>query len=217
MGQKINPISFRTGITQGWQSRWFVSNSEYKKLLLEDVKIRKALLAKLTLAGIQNVEIERLPRAITVRLRVSRPGAVIGRGGQGIEEIRKFVMAQLGFRAKDANIPKIEISVEEIRNPELSSRLVCLRIISELERRIPQRRVVNKSMERVMASGAKGIKVVLTGRIGGADIGRREKYQKGSMPTQSLRAVIDYFQMPALLKRGYVGVKVWIYKNKEEN
>lgn len=217
MGQKVNPISFRMGVTQTWQSRWFAGSGDYKKLLLEDISLRRALLHRLNLAGIQSVEIERLPRAITIRVRVSRPGIVIGRGGQGIEEIKKFVMRRLGFKQGDPKAPKIEIAVEEIKNPELVSKLVAQRIIGELERRMPQRRVINKSMERVMASGAKGMKVVLTGRIGGADIGRREKYQKGSMPTQSLRANIDYFQTPALLKRGYVGVKVWIHKDREEN
>jgi len=217
VGQKVNPISFRTGVTQPWQSRWFASgNGEYKKLLLEDIKIRRMLFYRLNMAGIQNVEIERLPRAITLRVHVSRPGIVIGRGGQGIEEVKKFVLRQLGLKSGDSKAPKIEIVVEEIKNPELASKLVCQRIISELERRMPQRRVINKAMERVMAAGAKGMKVVLSGRIGGADIGRREKYQKGSMPTQSLRANIDYFQTPALLKRGYVGVKVWIHKGRED-
>lgn len=215
MGQKVNPISFRVGVTQNWQSRWFASSGDYKKLFLEDIRLRRGLINKLNLAGIQNVEIERLPRAMTIRVRVSRPGIVIGRGGQGIEELKKYVMYRLGFKQGDPKAPKIEIVVEEIKNPELAARLVCQRIIAELERRMPQRRVINKTMERVMASGAKGIKVVLTGRIGGADIGRREKYHKGSMPTQSLRANIDYFQTPALLKRGYVGVKVWIHKDKE--
>lgn len=214
MGQKVNPISFRTGVTQGWQSRWFAKNGEYKKLLLEDIKLRRALGSRLAIAGIQSVEIERLPRAITVRIRVSRPGIVIGRGGQGIEETRRFILQLLGYKNGD-QAPKIEIAVEEIKNPEISAKLVTQRIIGELERRMPQRRVINKAMDRVMAAGAKGIKVVLTGRIGGADIGRREKYQKGSMPTQSLRANIDYFQTPALLKRGYVGVKVWVHKGKD--
>lgn len=215
MGQKVNPISFRTGVTQTWQSRWFAPNSEYKKLLLEDIKLRRALSNRLNLAGLQSVEIERLPRAMTIRVRVSRPGIVIGRGGQGIEDTKKYVLQRLGYKPGDPKAPKMEIAVEEIKNAELSAKLVTQRIIAELERRMPQRRVINKAMERVMASGARGIKVVLSGRIGGADIGRREKYQKGSMPTQSLRASIDYFQAPALLKRGYVGVKVWIHLPKE--
>lgn len=216
MGQKVNPIGFRVGITQGWQSRWFAGSGEYKKLLLEDIRLRRAVSERLSLAGVQNVEIERLLRALTIRVRVSRPGVVIGRGGQGIEELKKFVLQKLGYKQQDSRAPKVEIIVEEIKNPEVSTKLVAQRIIGELERRMPQRRVINKAMDRVMAAGAKGIKVVLSGRIGGADIGRREKYQRGSMPTQSLRANIDYYQTPALLKRGYVGVKVWIYKLAED-
>ena len=143
---------------------------------------------------------------------------MIGRGGSGIEDIRKFVLERLGYKqnSKDgAKLPKIEIQVEEVKNPDLSARLVAQRIVSELERRMPQRRVVTKTMERVMASGAKGIKVALSGRIGGAEIARHEKFHKGSMPTQSLRANIDYFQTPASLSRGYVGVKVWIHRPME--
>lgn len=216
MGQKVNPISFRVGVHQPWQSRWFAPKGEYSKLLLEDIKLRRALMKRLALASVHSIEIERLPRSMTLRMRVARPGIVIGRGGSGIEETKKFVMAQLGVNPKDGRAPKIEISVEEVKNPELSAKLVAQRIVSELERRMPQRRVINKAMERVMAAGAEGVKVALGGRIGGAEIARREKYHKGSMPTQSLRANIDYSQTPALLKRGYVGVKVWIHKKKEK-
>ena len=165
MGQKVNPISFRVGINHPWQSRWYAAGAEYKKLLNEDIKLRDSLFKKLALAGIQTVEIERLPHALTIRVKVSRPGVVIGRGGSGIEDIRKFVLERLGYKqnSKDgAKLPKIEIQVEEVKNPDLSARLVAQRIVSELERRMPQRRVVTKTMERVMASGAKGIKVALS-------------------------------------------------------
>lgn len=210
MGQKVNPIAFRVGVNLPWQSRWFAPKGEYAKMLLEDVKLRQLLSKRFSLAGVQSVEIERLPRSLTVRLSVSRPGIVIGRGGQGIEEAKKFVLRSLGLKENSKDL-KVEIVVEEIKNPDLSARLVASRIVSELERRLPQRRVVNKVMDRVLAAGAAGVKVVLAGRIGGAEIGRKEKYHKGSMPTQSLRASIDYAQIPALLKRGYVGVKVWIH------
>ena len=215
MGQKVNPIGFRVGVSQPWRSRWFASKGDYSKTLLEDIRLRRSLERRFGLAGVDSIELERLPRAMTIRLKVSRPGIVIGRGGQGIEEAKRFVLEQLGLKNGDPGAPKIEIVVEEVKNPDLSAKLVTQRIVSELERRLPQRRVVNKVMDRVMASGAKGIKVCLAGRIGGADIGRKEKYHKGSMPTQSLRANIDYAQIPALLKRGYVGVKVWIHKAQE--
>ncbi len=215
MGQKVNPISFRVGITQPWQSKWFANNADYKRLLLEDVTLRRALFKRLNMAGVQSIEIERLPRAMTIRVHVSRPGIVIGRGGSGIEDTKKFIVNILGYKLGDPKMPKLEIAVEEVKNPELSARLVAQRIGAEMERRMPQRRVVNKAMERVMAAGAKGIKVLLSGRIGGAEIARTEKYQKGSMPTQTLRANIDYAQQPASLKRGYAGIKVWIHKAEE--
>jgi small subunit ribosomal protein S3 len=216
MGQKVNPISFRVGVNQPWQSRWFANNSDYKRLLIEDFKLRRALMKRLAMAGVQNIEIERLPRSMTIRIHVSRPGIVIGRGGAGIEDTKKFILKTLGYKVGDTKMPKLEIAVEEVKNPELSAKLVAQRIAAEMERRMPQRRVVNKATERVMAAGALGIKVLLAGRINGADIARTERYQKGPMPTQTLRANIDYFQQPASLKRGYVGIKVWINKPIEQ-
>ena len=209
MGQKINPTGFRVGSFIQWKSRWFVGGSLYKDYLLEDIKIRKALMEKLKLAGITEVEIERLPKSMVIFLNVSRPGVVIGRGGSGIEEVKKFIFKTVG---KDM---KIDIRVNEIKNPETSAHLVATRIVGELERRMPHRRVVTKTVERVMASGAKGVKIVLAGRIGGAEISRVEKFKKGSVPTQTLREEIDYAATRALLKRGYVGVKVWIHKKEE--
>lgn len=217
MGQKVNPIGFRVGRFLPWKSRWFDEGETYKNALVEDVKIRRMLMKKLALAGIADVEIERLPKAMVITLVVSRPGVVIGRGGSGIEDIRKQVIALMRtVRGAGKAIPtKIDLHVTEIKNPDISAHLVAGRIASELERRMPSRRVVTKVMERVMQSGASGIKVLLAGRVNGADIARKEGYHVGSVPTQTLREEIDYAQVPALLKRGYVGVKVWIYKKKK--
>lgn len=216
MGQKVNPTGFRVGTFLPWKSRWFSDDKSFKELLVEDLKIRERLMERLKLAGITSVEIERLPKSMVITLTVSRPGVVIGRGGTGIEELKNYIfdiIAEVrGERPKDL---KIDIPVQEIKNAELSSHLVATRIASELERRIPHRRVITKAMERVLQAGANGIKVVLSGRIGGAEIGRTEKYHSGSVPTQTLREDIDYAQVPALLKKGYVGVKVWIYRKKE--
>ena len=217
MGQKVNPVSFRIGINVPWKSRWFAVGAEYKKLLMEDVRLRAILEEKLKLAGVHDIQIERLMKSIAIKVAVSRPGIVIGRGGSGIEEIKKLVLKELKFKAGDVRAPKVDIQVEEVKNPELSAKLVSQRIAAELERRMPHRRVTAKVMDRVMAAGAKGVKIVLAGRIGGAEIGRTEKYQKGSVPTQSLRSEIEYAQTPALLKRGYVGVKVWITRPKVRN
>lgn len=216
MGQKVNPVGFRVGSFVNWKSRWFVDNKNYKDFLLEDIKIRQALMEKLKLAGITEVEIERLPKSIVISMAVSRPGVVIGRGGSGLEEVKKYILDILReVRKKNVSDLKIDLKVNEIKNPEISAYLVATRIVGELERRLPGGRVVSRAMERIMQSGAKGVKVVLSGRIGGADISRVEKYHLGSVPTQTLRENIDYAQVPALLKRGYVGVKVWIHKKEE--
>ena len=208
MGQKVNPIGFRMGKFLPWNSRWFAENEKYKEYLLEDIKIRRALMRKLKLAGITKVEIERLPKDITIIMTVSRPGVAIGRGGTGLEDLKKSVLEIMrktrGEKIKDL---KIDLQINELKNPERSAHLVATRIASELERRIPHRRVITRAMERVMQAGAKGVKVVLSGRIAGAEISRTEKYQLGSVPTQTLRAQIDYAQYPILLKRGYVGLK----------
>lgn len=216
MGQKINPIGIRTGSFLPWKSRWFAGSANFKDFLLEDIKIREGLNNKLKLAGLTNIEIERQPKSIVIAIWVSRPGVVIGRGGSGIEDVKKFIVKIISeVRKKAIKDIKIDIRINEVKAPELAAPLVVSRIINELERRIPHRRVVQKAVERVMASGALGVKVVLSGRIGGASIARKEKFKDGSVPAQSLRENIDYAEHPASLKQGYVGVKVWIHKKTE--
>jgi small subunit ribosomal protein S3 len=216
MGQKINPTGFRMGYFLPWKSRWF-SNEKYKEYLYEDIKLRGALMKKLAGAGINSVEIERLPKSLALVLTVSRPGVVIGRGGTGLEDVKRFVIDTLSdirkVRIKDL---KIDLKVNEVKNPDLSAYLVASRIAFDLERRMPHRRVVTRTLEKVMQAGALGIKIVLGGRIAGADISRVEKFHQGSVPMQTLRENIDYAQVPSLGKRGYVGVKVYIHKKKEE-
>lgn len=171
---------------------------------------------KLKLAGIDLVEIERLPKSMVIIMTVSRPGVVIGRGGTGIEDVKKFIISVLEkVRQKKINDIKVDLKVNEVKNPDLSAYLVAGRIASDLERRMPYRKVVTKTIERVMQSGALGIKVVLGGRIQGAEISRTEKFHKGSVPSQTMREDIDYAQIPAMTKRGYVGVKVYIHKKQE--
>jgi small subunit ribosomal protein S3 len=218
MGQKVNPIGFRTGVFLPWKSRWFADKGKYKDYLVEDIKIRRALMEKLKLAGIISVEIERLPKSLVIIMTVSRPGVVIGRGGTGLEDLKKQILGIIKKnRGGAVNDLKIDLQVNDIKNPEISAHLVATRIAGELERRMPHRRVITRTMDRVMQSGADGVKIILSGRIGGADISRVEKYHLGSVPTQTLRANIDYAQVPALLKKGYVGVKVYIHKKEEEN
>ncbi len=217
MGQKVNPIGFRVGRTIGWKSRWFSNSTDFKGLLLEDIKIRTELLKKLTAAGIVSVEIERQPKSIVIIVTVSRPGVVIGRGGSGIEDLKKFIVNILreGKVTKPEAI-KIDLKVNEVKNYDLSAYLVAERIAQDLEKRIPHRRSVTKAMERVMMARGGGIKVVLSGRINGAEIARVEKFHQGSVPTQTLREDIDYAERPALTKRGYVGVKVWIHRKEQD-
>lgn len=213
MSQKVNPLGFRLVKTKDWHSRWFASDSKiYKKNLLEDIKIRQFLLDKLKLAGIVRVQIERFINKMKITLFVSRPGVVIGRGGSGLELLKKELIKLVSIPDSEKNL---EVDVAEVREPELSARLVGLRIVEQLERRMPYRHVANKAIERVMGAGAKGVKVVLSGRVAGANIGRVEVFQEGKIPLQTLRAKINYDQTPALTKFGYVGVKVWIYTGEE--
>ena len=214
MGQKINPTIFRLGPQYTWKSRWFASGKRYAELLATDTKLRQALMKRLTNAGITEVEIERSLKSITIRLYVARPGVVIGRGGTGIGELKEYVKQLLGVNSDDAQALRVDIPVEEVKHPDLNAHLVATKIADQLVRRIPHRRVVHKTMDAVMAAGAKGVKIILGGRIGGAEISRVEKYFLGSIPQQTIRADIDYAQVPALTRSGYVGVKVYIYKGE---
>nr|AGT99622.1 30S ribosomal protein S3 [uncultured organism] len=217
MSHKVNPIGFRVGRMIPWGSRWFADSGTYKNNLIEDIGIRDVLMKRLALAGITKVEIERLPKSMVVIVWVSRPGVVIGRGGSGIEDVKKLIVEVMNkLRKVKVKDIKIDLRVNEIKNAETSAFLVATRIAGDLERRIPHRRSVTKAMERVMAGGGKGVKIFLGGRINGADISRVEKFHLGSVPTQTLREEIDYGQVPALTNRGYVGVKVWIHKKEED-
>lgn len=224
MGQKINPKGYRIGPVYGWESRWYSGDKQYKELLLADVKLREALFLKLKPAGLSQVEIERSINKITVRLHVSRPGLVIGRGGAGLEELKKYVEVFLNkplynfnphfpvrARGKEGRL-KVEVAVEPVKEPNLNAYLVATNIADQLVKRMPAKRICNQTINRVMTSGARGVKIALAGRIGGAEIARREKFQLGTIPLSTIREDIDYAQVPALTKSGYIGVKVWICK-----
>ncbi len=209
MGQKINPIGFRVGQGITWSSAWYArTGKQYQKNLLEDRKIRRYLMERLQLAGIVTVEIRRSINKINVVLHVSRPGVVIGRGGSALEQLKKELEKLVSVPEPAKNL---QLDVAEVKNPELSARLVAVKIAEQLKRRFPHRRVVAKAMERVMVSGAEGVKITLAGRIAGAEISRREKYSQGKIPLQTIRARVDYAQEPALTKFGYIGIKVWVY------
>ncbi|HAU99042.1 MAG: 30S ribosomal protein S3 [Microgenomates group bacterium GW2011_GWF2_45_18] len=216
MGQKVNPISFRMGNLFSWGSRWFADKETYGKYVREDKKIRDFLEDRVKSAGVVRVEIERSVNAIKVRLHVARPGVVIGRGGSHLEELKLDLAKLLHINMNDRKGQKIVIDdIVEVKNPEIQAKLIVERIAEQLIKRFPHRRAVQQAMEKAMNAGAKGIKIVLAGRIAGAEIGRREKYAQGTVPTQTLRAHIDYFEMPAKTKSGYVGIKVWVYRATE--
>lgn len=212
MGQKIHPVGFRLGIGTSWQSRWFAKDTKYRQFLKEDLKIRQILMKKLRPAGIGSVEIERSINKLKVVILVARPGVLIGRGGTGLTELKRGLMKELGI--KDEN--GLEIVPMELKSADLSAYLVAQSVAEALVKRLPAQRVMNQAVERVMRAGAKGVRIVLSGRIGGAEIARREWRQAGTMPLHTLRADIDFAVYPALTKSGYVGVKVWINKGEVE-
>ncbi len=212
MGQKVNPFGFRLGGRNTWNSRWFASGDRYKKLLQEDILIRELLMDKLRPAGIARVEIERSFDRRTVAVFVARPGIVIGRGGTGLEELKKSLLGRLNL----TETGKLEVRVEEVKRPDLNAYLVGQSAADQLVRRMPFRRVMQSTIERVMRSGAKGARIVLAGRLGGAEIARVEQVREGSLPLSTLRANIDFAKVTAHTKSGAVGIKVWIYVEDEQ-
>jgi small subunit ribosomal protein S3 len=213
MGQKVNPHLIRLRNVYNWDSRWF-DEKNYKTAVLEDYKLREALTERLKMAGVGKVEIERSINNVKIILNVSRPGIVIGRGGSGIEEIKKFIKAFFVQGRNGKAVPRFDIVVEPIKEPNLDAVLVAKNVAEQLIRRLPYKRVLVQTADRVMSAGADGVRIVLSGRIGGAEIGRREKIQIGTVPLSTIREQVNYAQFPALTKKGYIGVKVWI--NKKE-
>ena len=214
MGQKVNPRGFRLGVTFGWNSRWFAKSPRYKGFVLEDAKIRRSLLGKLKPAGVALVEIERSINAVVITIHVARPGVVIGRGGAGLEELKKHLISLIAGNksVKKDSMPKIDLRVEPVKEPALDAYLMATNIADQLVRRMYYKRILKQSLERIMQSGAKGARILLSGRIAGAEISRREKVQAGKLPLSTLRERIDFSSVPALTKSGYIGVKVWINK-----
>lgn len=215
MGQKVNPKSFRLGILYKPSSRWYATGKNYREFVLQDIKLKKFLYDRLALAGIVEVVVERSINTLHIEIHAARPGIIIGRGGSNLDTLKKEVGAFLKTIGAPATL-KQELDVREVKNPDVSAKLVGERIAEQLIKRYPARRAVSQAQERVMAAGAKGIKIQLGGRVNGAEISRREKYAVGTIPTQTLRSDIDFAEVPALTRSGYVGIKVWIYKGEVE-
>ena len=206
MGQKVNPHGFRVGVIKDWDSRWYASEEKVGDLIVEDQKIRKYLKKTLYGAGVPKIEIERSNDIVTIYLHCARPGVVIGKGGEQIEQYRLAVEKMIG--------KKVKLNIVEVRNPDMNAQLVAENIAQQLEKRISHRRAMKNSMARAMRAGAKGIKTSCSGRLGGAEIARTEHYHDGTIPLQTLRADIDYGFAEAATTYGRIGVKVWIYKGE---
>ncbi|BBO36396.1 30S ribosomal protein S3 [Lacipirellula parvula] len=209
MGQKVNPVGFRTGIMLGWKSRWYASKKEFADLLMEDQKIRKFIHKKYKFAGIPKVEIERTRDEVKVILHAARPGVIIGRKGQEVEQLQDELQKLVGRR--------INIKIEEVNRPELMAQLVAEDIGEQLSKRASFRRTMKRSVEQTMEAGAKGIKVQLAGRLGGSEMARREKQIAGSIPLSTLRANIDYGITEAMTAQGHIGIQVWINQGMFED
>jgi len=206
LGQKVNPHGARVGVIMDWSTRWYANKKDFADNLEADFKLRKMLKDKLNVAGISHIDIERAVGKLTVTLFTAKPGVVIGKGGAGVEALKKEI-------EKFAKMP-VSLNIMEIKNPETDAQLVAENIAQQLERRISFRRAMKQSIQRAMKAGAKGIKTSVSGRLGGADIARSEKYHEGSIPLQTLRANIDYGFAEAATTYGRLGVKVWIYKGQ---
>ena len=206
MGQKVNPIGLRLGINRGWDSIWFAKKNEYGKLLIEDYKIRDFIKKNVVNSGVSEIIIERTSKKCIVTIHTSRPGFVIGKKGSDVEKIKKNI----------STITKSEISlnIKEIKKPELNAYLVAENIAQQLVKRIAYRKTMKRAIQSALRLGAKGIRVCLSGRLGGNEIARTEWLREGSVPLHTFRANVDYAEAEALTTYGIIGVKVWIYKGE---
>ena len=206
MGQKVNPHGLRVGIIKDWDSKWYADKENFSDYLIEDYRIREYIKEKLFISGVSKVEIERAANRIKLSIHTAKPGMVIGKGGSGVESLRKEIEKITG--------KNVIVNVEEVKIMELDAQLVAENIASQLERRISFRRAMKQAIQRTMRSGAQGIKTSVSGRLGGADMARTEGYSEGTIPLQTLRADIDYGFAEADTTYGKLGVKVWIYKGE---
>ena len=209
MGQKCNPTGLRIGVIKDWDSRWYAKKGEFGDILVEDYNLRKYLLKTLYSAGVPKVEIERDTKRVRINIHCAKPGMVIGKQGAEIEKLKAIFAKKLG---KDVN--EVFINIIEIKQPDLNATLVAQSIAQQLERRVAFRRAVKGAIRNTMRLGARGIKVMVSGRIGGAEIARSETYKEGTIPLQTIRADIDYGTAEAATTYGRLGVKVWIYQGE---
>ena len=206
MGQKINPISLRIGVNKDWESKWFASNKDFSKYLNNDIKIREYLFKKLREAAIASVIIERNEKRCNVTINTAKPGVVIGKGGEDIEKLRNELKKLVG--------EEIYVSIVEVKNPDMNAQIVAQSIALQIESRASYRSVQKRAIRNAMKAGAKGIKTLVSGRVGGAEMARSEGYTEGTVPLHTIRADIDYGTARADTTYGVIGVKVWVYKGE---
>lgn len=214
MGQKVNPVIFRIGHTEVWKSRWY-NQRQYQEFLKQDINVRDFLMRKLAKAGVDRIEIERSANLMNVIIKTGRPGLIIGRGGGGIEQLRDDVKKIVMKSSPKTTKLEIRVEVEEVKSPESHSSIAMQNIADQIERRIPYRRVLKQMIEKInQIKEVEGVKIMIKGRLDGAEIARTEWLAKGKIPLQTLRAKIDYAQGTAYTTYGTVGIKVWIYKGE---
>jgi len=214
MGQKVNPVAFRLGFTQNWKSRWF-NKKKYQEFLREDFWIRNFLQKKLAKAGLDKIEIERSANSLNIVVQAARPGLIIGRGGSGIEDLKKELKQFLARKIKKTVKIEPRLSIEEVKGAETRAAVVAQNMAEQIEKRMPYRRVMKQTLERILqGKDVQGAKIMMGGRLDGNEIARHEKIAKGKIPLQTLRANIDYAQATAFTTYGTVGIKVWIYKKE---
>ena len=206
MGQKVNPIGFRLGVIRNWSARWYASNNAYTKNLISDLKVRQFLKTKLAHAAVSSIIVERPAQTIGITIHTARPGIVIGKKGEDIEKLRQELMRLAG-------VP-VTLAVQEVRQPELDAQLVAENVAQQLEKRIMFRRAMKRTVTNAMRLRALGIKIMVAGRLNGAEIARTEWYREGRVPLHTLRADIDYGFAEASTTYGQIGVKVWIFKGE---
>lgn len=204
MGQKVNPIGLRIGIIKTWDSKWFANRREFAKLFHADLQLKKAINERLKNAAVTKIEIERSAKKVTVNVYAAKPGLIIGRQGVLIEDLKDFLKKKFG--------QNIEINIHEVTDPDLSALLIGDMIASQIERRIAYRRAVKIGLQKSMEAGAKGVKVLISGRLNGVEISRNEYFKEGNIPLHTLRADIDFAIVRAKTTYGVIGIKVWIYK-----
>ena len=207
MGQKVNPIGFRVGITRGWESVWYAADKDFGSLLREDIKMRRYIKARMKHAGVSRIVIERPAGKVKVTVHTARPGVIIGRKGAEIEALRAELLRRFG--------QEVQVYIVEIKRPEAEAQLVAENIAFQLERRVAFRRAMKRAVQGAMRMGAKGVRINCSGRLGGADIARMEWYREGRVPLHTLRADIDYGVAEAKTTYGIIGVKVWVFNGEK--